>query len=279
MVRNPSLHITEQQLAVILKQLITSGEVSVNRYEDFAKQILHKAKGLALSGRSIQVTNDKLLRDTDRVKKSSRTDAAKFAHTLLMYRRKLKHRGITQINIDSPDWLLIKDLCNLANEFAAEFSLPREEAYQTYIELGFQKMVKFSLGKLKSLHSAIIESYESLHEIKTDRTPKLTKEAHDIYLSIISERTGFTSGFENMPEKYVYFVRVKNEALKLKISIKQYLTAQFTSFEWANKIPDPIQLVGIKAIQRVQKYCFEHKIKIGQQSADMDWSKIKKTKK
>ena len=62
----------------------------------------------------------------------------------------------------------------------------------------------------------------------------------------------------------MYFIKVREEAKKIGISPDIYVKAQFHGFEWRDGIPDPVQLVGTKAIDRLNKYLFEKNIKVSQ---------------
>lgn len=249
-----------------------------NRYyleDEVARMIVEKAKTYSINSRSVYVTNDKLLKKTDKVQLANRSNTGTFAMQLLLVRRKLKHRGLQLIKPGDNDWLGLKEVTKLATEFCNEASINTKQGYRDYIEIGMGMMKNFSVFKFKSIHSAICNRYEAIQEIQKDRTPEETEKIHSHYLSVISEKVGFTQGYKDIPEKYVCFVKAKEEAHKLGISAKQYIQAQFGAFEWKSGIPDPMQLTGIKAIERVQRYAFENQIKLGPQSRSINFKKIK----
>ncbi len=234
------------------------------------------ARSHSIASRSISVSNDKLAKKTEKLKLVSRSNTGIFMQILMLTRRRLKHRGIKLIGPNDREWIEFKDTCKLATDFCNEFQIEIKLGYKEYLEMGLKKMKNFSIHKFKSMHSAICNEYEAKQIIGRDKTPSKTEECHDIYLGMISQQIGYAQGYKELPEKYKYFVEAKKEAHKLGVSCKVYIAAQFEGFEWANTAPDPAQLVGIKAIERLQKYAFAHSITLGQKRETINWKKIKK---
>lgn len=260
--RTPALHITEQTLVKLISDYFPTSTESENK--KLANYLLSRGKTYSLSHRMIYVSNDKMLKKAEKIKVTNSSDAGKFAELLTMYRRKFKHRGINQIKPGDPDWLTLKEVSAQATEFCNEVGLPIKEGYKEYIQIGLGMIKKYSLNKFKSVHSSIINKYDALQELAEDKDPAGTKEVHSMYTRIMDEKTGMSFGndYKENPEKYVCFKRAKDEATRLKIPVKIYITAQFSAMEWQNRIPDPLQLYGDKAIERVRKYCVENNIKI-----------------
>lgn len=262
----------------MLREVIKSKGPITWDYTGLAKEIVNRAKSYSVPSRSITVTNNKLDKKVEKLKLAGRSNTSIFAQILLHTRRKLKHRGLSMVKVGDKDWLDLKAVCGLATDFCNEFGISIKEGYKEYIDIGISKMQNFSLFKFKGLHGAICNYYDAHQEILMDKTPQATKECHDIYLALISEKVGFTMGFENNPEKYKYFIRVKNGANNLKITYKTYIKAQFAGFDWQDGVPDPIQLIGDKAIHRLQKYAYKESITIGKSNTlnATDFKKIKK---
>ena len=92
----------------------------------------------------------------------------------------------------------------------------------------------------------------------------------------MNEKTGIEyDDYINNAEKYVCFIKAKNDANKVGIPIDMFILAQFYSMEWRNQIPDPFQLYGDKAIDRARKYCAEKNIKPKTSVNKIDFKKIK----
>lgn len=241
----------------------------------FANRILNKGKSFSANSRGVYVSNDKIEKKVIKMKLAGRSDTSVFAQTLSLVRQQFKHRGIKLIRVGDKDWLSLKEVCKMATEFCNEFGLHVNKGYKEYIQLGMKMMKNFSVFKFKSLHSSICNQYEAIQKIAQDKTPEITKQCHLIYLGLISEKTGYAQGYEDNPEKYQYFVQAKEEAKKYGVSQKVYFKAQFDGLEWVNAIPDPAQLVGAKAIERLQKYAFTHKIRIGEKTGGINFKRIR----
>lgn len=240
-----------------------------------AKDIIIKSKSFAASSRSIFVSNDKIEKKVIKLKLAGRSDTAIFAQILLLVRRQAKHKGIQLIRVGDKDWLNLKESCKLATEFCNEFGLPIKEGYKEYIKIGLGKMKNFSVFKFKTIHPSIFNEYEAKQVIERDKTPAKTLDCHSIYLANINSKIGYAQSYISNPEKYQYFVLAKEEAQKLRVSNEVYITAQFAGLEWANVIPDPAQLVGPNSMDRLQKYCFTHNIKIGEKTQGVIFKKIR----
>lgn len=281
--RKCSIHITESDLVKVLEKLIKvyDYQISIKDAATLAERIAHGSKGYALNSRSISVTNDKLKRDTNKVTMAGRDTTAIFVSLLFLCRRKLKHRGLIAPKPGSPDWLNYKEATKLATEFCNEYGFQAKEGFLKYIEIGMTKMVNFSIYKFKQLHEAIYKEYDAQQKIQNDRYAPDTSRAHSYYVTLVSERIGFCQGFDKNSEKYACFIDAVKTAKEFGIDPKTYIKAQFAGFDWRSGIPDPLQLTGIKAIERLQNYCFENQILLGKskQNKTVNFSKIKKASK
>jgi hypothetical protein len=237
--------------------------------------LLLRAKTKSCSSRSIFASTNKLEKKVEKIKLASRSDAGVFAQSLLYIRRKYKHRGITLISPGDPEWLTIKELSRLATEFCNEFQFSIKLGYRQYLDIAIGMMHNFGLNKIKSLHSAIFNRYESISEIEKDRNPQRTREAHDAFMAIISEKTGGMYDYLGNPDKYKFFGRAAVEAGRLGVPIQTYITAQFAAFDWKSAVPEPSQIYGDKARERVIRYCYENNVELNKRPK-VDFKSIKK---
>lgn len=259
--RKASLHITEDTLVKLLSEYDES--LSEKKITKLAHYLLTRGSKYSLSHRMVYVSNDKLLKKSEKLKLTNTSDAGVFSQLLVVHRRALKHRGIMQIKPGDNEWFMIKEITSQATEFSNEFGLKIKDGYKEYIKLGLSMMKNYSLNKFKSLHSAIINRYEALDEMSTDKTPQETEVAYITYTKLLNEKTGMLGDdYKNIPEKMVCFKRAKDDALKYNIPIKLFVSAQFNLMSNQSRIPDPLQLYGEKAIARVRKYCAENNIRI-----------------
>jgi hypothetical protein len=271
--RDPSLHISESNLTRILR------EIGIPKAAEVAQQLIKKGKLHTLNNRKLTVSTKKMEKKVNRILNSTTADAELFSQLLLHTRRKLKHRGLTQIKQNSREWLIIKDIVSLANEFCETFKLEKREGYIHFINIGISKMNKFMLIKFNPMGNSIIETYSAMLELEDDDSPKKTESMHQFYQSQILSRTGIPIDYSKNPDKYVYFYRCKLLAKELNIDGNTFIKAQFYALEWRNGYPDPVQLVGDKAMNNLNKYLYENNITIGVKKSEsngkIDWEKIK----
>lgn len=242
-----------------------------------ARRIMESAKTYSISSRSVYATTKKISERAEKIQLAGRSETGMFAQMILMHRRKLKHRGVILISPGSPEWVNLKETCKLATEFCNEFGIPIKEGYNAYLEIAIGMMKNFRLTTIKSMHSSICTTYESLQEIAHDKTPVQTTMMYELYLRKINLKLGWESNdYKSNPNKYVCFVRAKEAAVKAKIDMKVYIAAQFAMMEQGDRsfIPDPLQLYGDKAMERVRKFCYEHNI-TQHISKKLDLKKIK----
>jgi hypothetical protein len=257
-IRDPSLHIRKSELIKVWEELDDKGVYN----EEFIDKLFIKAKSKSCPSRSVYASNNKLEQKVEKLKLATRSNAGLFAQSILLIRRKLKHKGITLIKPADPEWLTVKEATNLATQFCNEFLIDRKIGYREYVEIGLSMMTHFNIGRFKSLHQSICNRYEAIQEIRSDRWPDLTRNAHSTFLAIISEKTGFSESYEKNPDKYRFFVQVSRTCREIGITVQDWIKAQFAAFEWKNAVPEPSQLAGEKARERVMKYCFENDISL-----------------
>lgn len=257
--RQPSIHISKANLKLILKSSLEYNDRELNKLVEY---IMLESKKYSLSHRQALVDTAKLYKSTNKTLLSNRDDAGYLSNLLVILRRKRKHIGINLIKVGSLQWSTIKEITALANSFCSDFNLSREIGYKLYLDIGLDRMTKFNLSRFNTLHQAICEDYNARVIIENDVTRVLTKQAELYYYKLLSEKTGLTPDYSKQPEKYVYFIKAKEEAIKRHIDIETYILSQFKGLEWCNSYPEPNQLIGEQAISRLNKYLSTNKINI-----------------
>lgn len=270
--RIPSIHVDENQLALVLEDTLELDNYSKKDYAKLAKKLVSKLKTKTLINRSIIVSNDKLEKKTKKLLKSSRGDADLLANIIYNVRKKQRHRGIKQIKPNTRDWTSLKELTGLVVEFCNEFELQKREGFITYINIATTKLSSHSnyLNKLINMYEGICKYYEAKLELDKDPTPNITEAIHNMYCIQIVTRTGLPADYKNQPEKYVHFLTLKRLAKEVGVSFEQFLKAQFHAFEWRSGVPDPVQLIGNQWKERLNKYLFEKNIKVGKTHTDTE---------
>lgn len=261
MKRDPSLHIKRSDLLKILRELFPTNAIKWD-YNEMVDSIIQKAKTYSATNRGILLSQDKVEKKANFIVKSSRKDAYTLSKVLLMVRRKLGHKGLRLITQESKEWSLVKSITELANNFCTEFELGKTEGYTQFLLVGANKMNKFGLTKYAGMYEGICEAYSAIKEIGEDPWPSDTDRLQRYYRAKVGYKTGLVNSYKDMPEKYVYFVRATRQVKSLQVPIEVYIDAQFSMMEFRHALPDPIQLVGPKAQERLNKYLFENKIKV-----------------
>lgn len=262
--REPSLHIKENDLAKIIGEIRYTYKINKLSDRKFAKEILKLAKGISCNSRSINVTNNKTKDKVDKVLRSDKADSLLLSDIIFIARKKLKHRGITKINQDHKDWPQLKKLSQCCIQFCNEFELSRRKGFIEYINIGMSKInsTRSYIGKLINMQESISNEYEVKILISQDTDSQTTKDIHDLYTSLIMKNTNISINYINQPLKYIKFKEVNDLTKELNIPYDIYLKAQFEGLLWADSYPEPAQLIGDRAIERLNKYMYEKKIKV-----------------
>lgn len=280
MKRQPSLHIKQDNLQKVLDQIFEVKDSPIK----WDTALL--AKEIVTGGRKYAATNRNLLVDTQKIAKRAKkiisaedADVYDFAKMLILHRKQRKHQGIAIIKPGSKDWAYLKEVTQSAVRFCDEVGISKKDGFTYYISQCLDKVKKFSLPKLISLYSTICNEYLALKRIREDTHKTDTERAHDFYRRIVYEKIGYSEDYRKMPEKYIAFIEVVAITRKLNIRIEDYILAQFAGLEYQNSIPDPLQLYGDKANERLMKYLYSKGISIkDNRGKNIDWKKIKAIK-
>lgn len=259
MQRDPSIHIKLSDLVHILKTKVFDKNL---KPADLGMVLLKECAPYSVSTRSVISSNLRVERKAKKLIHSSRLDSDLFSQLIYATRKSLKHRGITLIKPGSKDWDMVKEITTKALDFCLEFELGKREGFIQYIKIGISKMIKFNLNKFNGLHEIICETYSAIKEIEKDTDPELTKELYNYYSQEVIRVTGIFEPIDNDPEKYVYFVKARQLAEELNVSLDLYIEAQFDGLNFAKGIPHPVQLTGVNARQRLIRYLYKKGFKV-----------------
>jgi len=262
--RDPSIHITESQLALVLKEVLEVDNSPIKwEYDALAKAILYHSKNISINQRAISISNNKLDKKANIILSASKKDTVLLADIIYYTRRKKKHRGITKLSQNHKDWGQLKKLTKCCIEFCNEFNIDKRKGFITYVQMGFDNISssRSYINKLINMQERISTDYEFVKILEDDDNPRETKKIHDLYVSIISNKTGILENYTKNPKKYINFLKIREVTDNMDIPIDIYLDAQFFGLAWADSYPEPIQLIGDKAIERLNKYMFKNKLK------------------
>lgn len=257
MKREPSIHIFKSRLVEILEDILSEDE----DVKGLVNDIFYRAKPYSISSRTVTTSNDRIEKKIKRVTNTTRLDSDIFSQLIYAKRKSLKHRGISMIKSGSKDWDILKEVTGQALLFCEDFELSIREGFIKYIEIGLSKMSKYGLNKFLGMYQGISETHQALIDISEDEDPGGTKKMYEYYTKIIADKTGVFERLEELPEKYVWFIKARNQADDLKVPHNVYIKAQFEALNFAKGIPYPSQMVGPKATERVNRYAFSKGIK------------------
>lgn len=273
--REPSIHVTEDQLRKILKKYV---KLSDEEFEKVPKLISVEARKVSCDNRIVLITNQKIDRDIKKLLVSNKGDTNLMSTILYSIRKSMKHKGIQRIKEGTANWKQVKELSELALEFCNDFELDKREGFIIYIRMGLKRMSsqRNIITKLIRMYEVISLMYEAQLIVDSDKNKEESEYIHRVYVGIVSKKTGITDRYDNDPINYVHFIRVREITDKYNVSINLYLEAQFEGLEWTEGYPTPVQLTSNKAIDRLNKYMFKHKLKIKIESETTESKRVSK---
>lgn len=270
--RDPSIHVKRSTLKVILNDFfedITDKDVD---------SIVQELRKHSCDNRVFSISNEKAKKDVQRILKSTKGDSNLMADVIYSVRVKLKHRGIKKINEADRDWLQIKELTKLCNQFCEEFELDKRYGYIKYIEMCFPKITSLRayISKFINMYESICTQYESQGKLSSDKTPEETKELHDLFVNKVADRTGIVESYLTKPDKMMAFYQAKELCNELGIDLGVFIDAQFDALDWCSGIPTPEALYGDKAKERLNKFLYQNKITAKPKVKEDFWKSLKK---
>lgn len=263
MKREPSIHITRTALRKIIKEAFWAMRISQSS-DDLVNYLMDRGVHYSLSNRNQLVDiKDAQRKRVERISKSPTDDATLFNKTLNYTRDRLKHRGYTKYTQSHRDWEFIVELTGLANNFCEAYGLSKEKGYRDYIALMFKgRTGAFKIRQMKAFHDTIMQRYECVITINQDENSEATELAHKTYQELVYEATGITLNYKDMPEKYVFFVKVAELSKQMGVSTDKYIMGNFESLAaFSTGIPAPEQLVTNNGKERVIRWLAENRVR------------------
>lgn len=250
--RQNTIHVYRSVLETLLRDF--PDEHIQAKAQELSEFLCRRGARYQVNSRSI--TPAAVKKKVDMVKVSYKSDAQLFAKIWLLVRRQNKHKGISIIKEGTTQWEQIKEITHLATQFCNDFELPLDLGYKAYIDTIREVVPDMSLNKINHRHQQIVQTYEAIQEISSDPHPQFTEQLYREYQDIIMEKTGICNDYRLRPLKFIFFVKASKLLKDLRIDPKIFIRAQFKSLEWVAGVPEPSQIVGDLAIERLQKYLF-----------------------
>lgn len=273
--RKPSIHITENKLYELLKDYLWDGELineelAENEAINIRDYLMSKAKFHSLDKRSVTISNDKLAREINKKTDNNKIGTLELSNIIYTVRKSLKHKGISMIKQNSPEYNALKKLRTIIEQFANDWEMDLREASIFYVKKGLSKISSYRnyIGKLCDMSESISMEYEAKSIIDSDESKSETERAYKVYIGIINTKTGIAPNYRDNPIKYLPFIQVKNLCNQYSVTPEIYIQAQFEGLAWTDAYPEPNQLVSEKAIERLNKYVYTKKINLGKVQKD-----------
>lgn len=265
--RIPSIHISLPALQEAMRTLFK--DMSFIEGEEWDKAGEHLFKILRkknLDHRSVVITNQRTERKIEQVLKAGRSETDQVCNIISMYRRnrkKTKLYSTKKITPEHKDYTKAKELTKIILNYAQMFDLEFKEAIIKYLDITVPKITSGLnfVHKLVNMEELVIQQEEMAQELLKDEDPVETRSIRDLYNKRVSERTGIITKAEEVSDM-IHFMEVRRITDDLDIPTEIYLEAQFHGLSWTDSYPTPKQLLGDKAIERLQKYLYEKKIKV-----------------
>lgn len=269
--KDPSIHINLSTFRSIIEDF---GNINKDNLEKF----FNIARKHSLDNRSVTITNNKLQKVVNKTLQASKGDASLMADLIYAVRIKLKHRGVRKLNQDSREWLQVKELTNLVNQFCEDFNLDTREGFIAYLEIGLSKLKSFRayIAKLISMYETICREYEAKINMSEDDNKSGTLELHDLFVNRIADRTGLYESYRDKPDKMLHFYLARVMCDNLGVDYETFIDSQFESLEWCNGIPSPESLCTDKAKERLNKYLYQNNTHIQPKTNKSFWDSLKK---
>jgi hypothetical protein len=222
---------------------------------------MYESKRYSLEKRSISITTQTLAKKVLNKVTNDKSDITLLSQIIFSVRQSLKHRGIKPIDNNSAEWVALKKLTPLVNDFCNDFQLSKREGYIAYTRMGLKRITSFRgyINKLYDMSETLSLQYEAEQVIQNDENKNLTKEIHDYYVSLIVKSTGIQENYIDKPLKYTKFVEVSILVKEMKMDYRVFIDAQFEGLAWTSNYPEPEQLVSEKYRERLNKYVYSSK--------------------
>jgi hypothetical protein len=181
MIRQASIHITEEYLKELIKKhMLTEALVDIideKSFNESIRNLMYDAKKKSLESRNYIINTKKLEKKVTSKTIDDKTDISLLAHIIFTVRQSFKHRGIKPIDNNSHDWVSLKKLVPVVNNFCNEFGFidkKKREGYIEYIKTGLLKITSYRgyIIKLYDMSEVISNEYQSKVDILND--PNLT---------------------------------------------------------------------------------------------------------
>ena len=278
--REPGIHISKTTFKYIIDKL----ELDID--DDLVDLFFKEARNFSLDHRSVLSTNSKTRISVEKRVSSSINEANLLSDIIYAVRIKMKHISVFKIKQIYNQWAQIKSLVPTVNSFCEKYGFKQREGYIKFVETGLKilsttKRANYNYCASWMLQKVdwILNKFESDKLLAEDEFPEETTKMHDIYVSLIAEKTGIWNNYKGDPLQYVNFYWAKQLANQLNVDYETFIEAQFNALDFCNGIPKLEDLGNDKAKQRLTQYLSKNGLEVKEESkmvSDDVWKDFKK---
>ena len=180
----------------------------------------------------------------------------KFNRILSAVRQLEGHRFVKNITKEDPEYLTLKQVAVLAEQFAERYDIqPREEGYRSFCVIGIRLMgKKYALSKFKYHLEKIGLKFEAQLAIANDRYPSGTKEIFACYRNTMAAEAGVDISSVSKDDRWLHVIYAREEADDAKAVYADWVQAQFDELSFLDTVPELTQLYGENARIRYERY-------------------------
>jgi hypothetical protein len=269
--RDPSIHVKRSDLKWILKEFFEDlDDVDINR-------IVGELRKYSCDNRSVTITNDKLKKDLSRRLQSKKGDAMLLSEIIYSVRIRMKHKGVRMIKENDREWLQLKELTKLVNQFCEDFNLEVRAGYIKYVEMCFSKIssLRSYVSKFISMYESICNEYDAISQMTEDDDKQSTLAVHDYFVEKVADKTGIVEPYTKYPNKMIAFYKVRKICDELGVEPEVFIDAQFDALDWCQGMPTPENLISDKSRERLNKYMYQNNISVVSKTKKDFWNKLK----
>jgi hypothetical protein len=261
--REEHLHIKKSKLVEVLSEIPYNKKMTPLQ---LVEEILNRAKDKGVKDfykRFINVkakTKTKLIRTMEA--ETPNATVEEFNRCLMNFRMAVKSKyssaPIRLIQKDSPDYIMLKEVAKMAQNFVEEFDIDnKQEGYTEFLQIGYNLMgKKFFLNKYKTYQKRIFEIFRFKVDVLTDDKPEATKQMYAYWQKYMIEYAGLEelTDIERDFSKYAHLVYARNHADEVGADYEDWVVAQFEGLSFMNVVPEIYQFYGEGAVNRYERY-------------------------
>lgn len=288
--KEASIHITKKNLQKVFIEMAKAEEFGwpsskplEERFVEFVNTIARRSKKYSINTRNIAVNNSLAEKKAAKLASTTYEYTQVFLKALYVIRRQKHRHGNLRYDESHKDWPTIKSLAGQLEIFCRRFSKTPNKGALLFVEHLFNISPKGVLNYWNQSIDKVFEYQEAIEEIQKDPQQEESKNLKRIYNQELLNKVGLANPDDN-PTTFVHFVRASKLQRELGCRKEDFIKAQFEGLSWTNSYPEPYQLYGSKARERLIKYMYKNNIVLNPKSEEktnspkIDWKKLRKNK-